>query len=83
MDRNTGDSVLRIFTNESLSARRVWIEIFLPVLVLPLVPWSLSARRVWIEISKDESTKTAGSVSLSARRVWIEIQGRPCDVLRI
>ena len=27
MDRNTGDSVLRIFTNGSLSARRAWIEI--------------------------------------------------------
>ena len=26
VDRNTGDSVLRIFTNESLSARRAWIE---------------------------------------------------------
>ena len=27
VDRNTGDSVLRIFTNGSLSARRAWIEI--------------------------------------------------------
>ena len=27
VDRNTGDSVLRIFTSGSLSARRAWIEI--------------------------------------------------------
>ena len=35
VDRNTGDSVLRIFTNGSLSARRAWIEIFAHLSVRP------------------------------------------------
>ena len=57
--------------DESLSARRAWIEIRVEH------QWadrngSLSARRAWIEISG--STKpNERRASLSARRAWIEM----------
>ena len=58
-------------SKESLSARRVWIEIISPW-VNCVIPLSLSARRVWIEIEEMASTGEYFG-SLSARRVWIEI----------
>ena len=60
--------------NGSLSARRAWIEIFVPFDVIrPAM--SLSARRAWIEMNINGPMKR-GQVSLSARRAWIEM----CDV---
>ncbi len=55
----------------SLSARRVWIEIFYHLQTCILFV-SLSARRVWIEIYAD-IYELVDKESLSARRVWIEI----------
>ena len=59
----------------SLSARRVWIEIYWFYAGGHSQPSSLSARRVWIEIVQGfcESDKKP---SLSARRVWIEMSER-------
>ena len=56
----------------SLSARRVWIEIYADIYEL-VDKESLSARRVWIEISS-WSKISSNTSSLSARRVWIEIR---------
>ena len=55
----------------SLSARRAWIEINIPVEKI-IVEVSLSARRAWIEI---DGSHHGGidTKSLSARRAWIEI----------
>ena len=50
VDRNGTDSVSYQYLSSSLSARRAWIEIFVPFDVIrPAM--SLSARRAWIEIS--------------------------------
>ena len=56
----------------SLSARRAWIEIPVPVSISNTVK-SLSARRAWIEILFALSAPLFSS-SLSARRAWIEIK---------
>ena len=56
---------------QSLSARRVWIEIF-KISLWYSSNWSLSARRVWIEIPVPCQWHPRCQ-SLSARRVWIEI----------
>ena len=49
VDRNLGTVQIVIIVVESLSARRAWIEIFVPFDVIrPAM--SLSARRAWIEI---------------------------------
>ena len=57
---------------ESLSARRAWIEMHeaLPA-ACPMHP-SLSARRAWIEIY-NQRIHQKEKKSLSARRAWIEI----------
>ena len=75
MDRNTPTKNPMISVNESLSARRAWIEINSRlVLILLLMLVSLSARRAWIEINCDGRRFDFGRTSLSARRAWIEIQ---------
>ena len=66
---------------ESLSARRVWIEIRTAQRRLRLSSESLSARRVWIEICWRFLSAHPLYESLSARRVWIEI-GRPYPLHR-
>ena len=50
MDRNFDTVQIVIIKMESLSARRVWIEIVVGVLATLVTAGSLSARRVWIEI---------------------------------
>ena len=57
----------------SLSARRAWIEIFVPFDVIRPAIESLSARRAWIEIFYYCDHDTDWIRSLSARRAWIEI----------
>ena len=63
----------RDWTTESLSARRVWNEIFPRYPFLDLRK-SLSARRVWIEMSMPSGIVINPSASLSARRVCSEIE---------
>ena len=60
---------------ESLSARRAWIEMssVMPSAVHTL---SLSARRAWIEMLISSAVIIHILPSLSARRAWIEISGR-------
>ena len=54
--------------NESLSARRAWIEI-LPLLVFCLLILSLSARRAWIEIVHLPIYAIPGAVALRKESV--------------
>ena len=72
VDRNFDNRVALIPHQQSLSARRAWIEIKLISNVCPPVGRSLSARRAWIEILRI-SLSGQDSRSLSARRAWIEI----------
>ena len=58
---------------QSLSARRAWIEIEIVQIDKILNLASLSARRAWIEISFAPQAGTIVTASLSARRAWIEI----------
>ena len=57
----------------SLSARRAWIEISIPMHYFNTVITSLSARRAWIEIAIANTVICYFTGSLSARRAWIEI----------
>ena len=49
VDRNMPENAISVFTPQSLSARRAWIEIPAPGLLFGCC-LSLSARRAWIEI---------------------------------
>ena len=72
MDRNIYVRCAVLKENESLSARRAWIEIGkCERYKIRMV--SLSARRAWIEIALAPKQNTAEQRSLSARRAWIEI----------
>ena len=51
MDRNTLPENPMIGVNESLSARRAWIEIKSSIEEVSKYVVSLSARRAWIEIA--------------------------------
>ena len=61
-------------SSTSLSARRAWIEIVVPIDGGGNPPGSLSARRAWIEMAAG-TTGILRIESLSARRAWIEILG--------
>ena len=73
VDRNTGDSVLRIFTDgvalrkESVDRNGGYNDNNYSGNT------SLSARRAWIEIPHAEYSGSTLLASLSARRAWIEI----------
>ena len=71
VDRNRKAFSWWLYYQESLSARRAWIEILLSAL-LPWAVESLSARRAWIEIANFCKNRFCPT-SLSARRAWIEI----------
>ena len=71
VDRNRAVTVPGSQHQQSLSARRAWIEIIQPQHG-GVSPTSLSARRAWIEISR-WVTSAMPAWSLSARRAWIEI----------
>ncbi len=64
--------VARGLLQQSLSARRAWIETLAPRLADMSAAWSLSARRAWIETIAQTAKKTSIAGSLSARRAWIE-----------
>ena len=72
MDRNRDAGGTESIYNESLSARRAWIEMAMWVYWLCCGRSSLSARRAWIEILA-AGRKAVEKGSLSARRAWIEI----------
>ena len=59
--------------NQSLSARRAWIEISFWYSSRIIMLVSLSVRRAWIEISTSPFSMLVIGMSLSARRAWIEI----------
>ena len=80
VDRNMPKIGTLRSTHKSLSARRAWIEIVLPVNGDVLLSWSLSARRAWIEICCAGTYSPCRSGSLSARRAWIEITLAACIV---
>ena len=67
---------IRFLWDESLSARRAWIEIS-PHGNWIRCPASLSARRAWIEIGARYAGLIILTMSLSARRAWIEIPAPP------
>ena len=50
VDRNLDTVQIVIIVVQSLSARRAWIEIYLPIELSREQGASLSARRAWIEI---------------------------------
>ena len=50
MDRNVSAYVAVVPVEQSLSARRAWIEIKIPRAITDTGLLSLSARRAWIEI---------------------------------
>ena len=58
MDRNTHNLPESEGDDESLSARRAWIEIR-PLPCRALSPGSLSARRAWIEIALEATVSSA------------------------
>ena len=63
MDRNVNIRVVDGSKSSSLSARRAWIEIFVPFDVIrPAM--SLSARRAWIEICGGVSARPLAAVAL-------------------
>ena len=73
VDRNTGDSILRIFTDASLSARRAWIEIRHLIMCRQIMPVAL--RKESVDRNREVLLKqSAAALSLSARRAWIEIK---------
>ena len=76
VDRNFIKLLLWGGLGGSLSARRAWIEISLPI-ELSRERGSLSARRAWIEICGGVCAKRLVLSSLSARRAWIEILAYP------
>ena len=71
MDRNHVCIVTGRLLQQSLSARRAWIEITGRSVEFHLFA-SLSARRAWIEMRLAD-VSAAWNRSLSARRAWIEI----------
>ena len=73
VDRNNFWLVDAIAPDQSLSARRAWIEISMSPQKVARAS-SLSARRAWIEIAARASSLAIRSWSLSARRAWIEIK---------
>ena len=62
-----------LILDESLSARRAWIEIPIVPTELTTLVKSLSARRAWIEMKVLIFGRASKPPSLSARRAWIEI----------
>ena len=72
VDRNIRALAANPDTQESLSARRAWIEIISVRGRFGSQYASLSARRAWIEIRK-KAKSSHSKLSLSARRAWIEI----------
>ena len=62
----------------SPSARKVWIEITVKLVVIVVSVVSPSARKVWIEIPPP-TCLTSWPLSPSARKVWIEIVLPCCD----
>ena len=73
VDRNIRSYLWDLMGGLSLSARRAWIEITIPLAMLIGCVSSLSARRAWIEIDLEGNLDADLVVSLSARRAWIEI----------
>ena len=55
VDRNNPLETLKILAEESLSARRAWIEIISALASYSIIVKSLSARRAWIEIAPEEN----------------------------
>ena len=72
MDRNVALDVAMVPAEQSLSARRAWIEMTTVNRAIHGLR-SLSARRAWIEIDLCGLIVKAER-SLSARRAWIEIR---------
>ncbi len=56
----------------SLSARRVWIEIIMPLLANPQVVCHSLRGECGLKFDESDKEETTDK-SLSARRVWIEI----------
>ena len=68
VDRNTENAVLFLMTAGSLSARRAWIEMQIPVFGGG-GNGSLSARRAWIEINSFRVLRGASAVALRKESV--------------
>ena len=68
VDRNKTVKFELYFINQSLSARRAWIEIAVLELI-PLTDPSLSARRAWIEINMSYNAAKSWVVALRKESV--------------
>ena len=68
VDRNEEQTEQESAENESLSARRAWIEISIKKRT-PAKPLSLSARRAWIEIADNLPLHAIISVALRKESV--------------
>ena len=68
MDRNIKEDVSYNIKETSLSARRAWIEIWMPGASNVMMK-SLSARRAWIEIRARRNWHSSGPVALRKESV--------------
>ena len=69
VDRNRNSQYSYFLYYGSLSARRAWIEILIPLVKFVCFVGSLSARRAWIEICFNSSLLTSNYVALRKESV--------------
>ena len=71
MDRNVAAHVAVVPVEQSLSARRAWIEIRL--MKERTINWHVALRKESVDRNTGDSVLRIFTKSLSARRAWIEI----------